>query len=733
MRRIRRRKIQFAVQEQIPELQRVEQYIHMGDFGKALREIEKLEKKGGLDEDGQLRSQILKTLVIIESGQPDTGLEQAEKVFIESEKTGSALTIIDALVSKATALFYLSKLTESLKVINDAENILTTLVKDHVEFAKRESALKLLQGRVYRRTGDFDLALEFLEKCLSTRMGLGIVYATGDPLNEIGIIYAQKGQFDFALSYLQQALKVFEDAGNKAQIVKIRNNVGMIYSNTGDLDQALEFYEKALAISEELENKRFISAISLNIGRIFAGRGELNLALDYYQRCLGIFEEQESKAEEAICLNNIGTVYETKGELDQALDAYQRALAITETLNMKQELAVSLNNIASIHREKGDYEAANRNYLRSLEIFEEIGNKYDMSETLANLIRVAVYQGTAEDGEPYLEKLKQISGEEDNKIIDLICRLSNATLLRTSDRMVKRAEAQQIFQQIAEEEIIHFGVTSEAMFNLCELLYMELETSGSEEALKELKSLLDHLLTIAEEQHSYPVFVEAHLLQSKTALLELDVEKARQVLTQAQQFAEEKGLQRLAMMASGEYDSLLTQISKWDSLIKSEASMQERLQLARLEQMVTGLIRKQEVEVAERPPEEPVMLLILAESGLTMFSQTFGDDSQLDDQLVGGFLTAVTGFGAEVFSGSGAIDRIQYQDYTVASKTISSMMFCYMFKGQSYSALQKLDQFMDVIQENSPIWDGLARTLTTGQTLDDPEEASLGAIISEIF
>ncbi|MFW9915126.1 MAG: tetratricopeptide repeat protein, partial [Candidatus Thorarchaeota archaeon] len=546
-------------------------------------------------------------------------------------------------------------------------------------------------------------------------------------------IYAQKGQNDFALQYLLQALKVFEDARNKTQIVKIRNNIGMIYSGTGDLDQALEFYEKALAISEELENKRIISVISMNIGRIFGGRGELNLALDYYQRCLGIFEELDSKAEEAICLNNIGTVYENKGELDQALDAYQRALTIAEALNMKQERATSLNNIASIHRERGEYDAAKRNYLRSMEIFEEIGNKLDLSESLANLIRIAVYQGAPGASEPYLERLQQISNEEKNKFVDQIYRLSKAILLRTSDRMVKRAEAQQILQQIAEEEIIHFPVTAEAMFNLCELLYMELEGSGSEEALKELKSLLEHLLKIAEEQHSYAVFVEAHLLQSKTALLELDVEKARQVLTQAQQFAEDKGLQRLAMLASGEFDSLLTQISKWDNLIKSEASMQERLQLVQLEKMVTGLIRKQEVEFAERPPEEPVMLLIMAQSGLTLYSQSFEEDQQMDDQLIGGFLTAVTSFGTEVFSGSGAIDRIQYQEYTVASKILESMMFCYMFKGQSYSALQKLDQFMEEIQTISPVWGGLTRALRTGQTLDEPEEMQLGEMITGIF
>ena len=118
------------------------------------------------------------------------------------------------------------------------------------------------------------------------------------------------------------------------------------------------------------------------------------------------------------------------------------------------------------------------------------------------------------------------------------------------------------------------------------------------------------MLNFAEDQHNYSLFVETHLLQSKTALLELDVEKAKQLLAQAQQIAEEKGLVRLAMMASGEYDSLLEQVSKWDSFIDSEVSMKERLELTRLENMVTRLIHKRTGDIPAAQPEEPVMLLI---------------------------------------------------------------------------------------------------------------------------
>ncbi|MFX0125857.1 MAG: tetratricopeptide repeat protein [Candidatus Hodarchaeota archaeon] len=627
----------------------------------------------------------------------------------------------------------MGKFNNTTRDIGEAEELLTTVVEDPLEFKKRDSTLKLIKGKVYVMTGEFDPALELLQDSSAMRLELGNVFATAEPLNEIGILYAQKGELDQALSHLKQSLKIYKDARNRGQMVKIRNNIAMIYSMQGEHDLALESYQKALTLGEKIGNKRFIAVISMNMGLIYFDRGELNSALDYYQKSLTVLEELENKADIAKCLNNIGRVYETRGELDQALDFYQRSLTINEELNVKQEIATGLHNIGKIYHERGDFESASTHFEQSLQMNKKLGNTLDISETLSNLIHLAVIQKDFDTAQSRLDELQKINEKEKNKVIDQSYRLSKAVILRESDRVVKRAEAQQIFQQISEEEIINLDTTAEAMFNLCELLLLELQTSGSEEALNELKTILHKMLNFAEDQHNYSLFVETHLLQSKTALLELDVEKAKQLLAQAQQIAEEKGLVRLAMMASGEFDSLLDQISKWDSFIDSEVSMKERLELTRLENMVTRLIHKRTADIPIAQPEEPVMLLILSKTGLSLFSRSFGEESRVDDQLVGGFLTALTSFGSEIFSESGAIDRIMYEEYTVALRGADPLVFCYMFKGQSYTALQKLDQVLAEVRDTSSIWNGLLGTLDTGDILNTTETGKLENIINGIY
>ena len=54
----------------------------------------------------------------------------------------------------------------------------------------------------------------------------------------------------------------------------------------------------------------------------------------------------------------------------------------------------------------------------------------------------------------------------------------------------------------------------------------------------------------------------------------------------------------------------------------------------------------------EQGVEEPVMVLIIDRSGLTLYSYSFNLDKHFNEQLIGGYLSALYAFGNEVFSKS---------------------------------------------------------------------------------
>jgi DNA-binding MarR family transcriptional regulator len=54
----------------------------------------------------------------------------------------------------------------------------------------------------------------------------------------------------------------------------------------------------------------------------------------------------------------------------------------------------------------------------------------------------------------------------------------------------------------------------------------------------------------------------------------------------------------------------------------------------------------------------------------------------------------------------GSIERIIHQDYTILIKAVGEFLFCYVIRGHTYSAIQRLDTFVDTVRA-STMWNEL--------------------------
>jgi hypothetical protein len=77
------------------------------------------------------------------------------------------------------------------------------------------------------------------------------------------------------------------------------------------------------------------------------------------------------------------------------------------------------------------------------------------------------------------------------------------------------------------------SLTVTAMIHLCDLLLYELKVSGEDGLFGEIVDLVSRLLEIAKEHSSHSLLAETCLLQSKLALIELDMGRSRTLLTEA--------------------------------------------------------------------------------------------------------------------------------------------------------------------------------------------------------
>jgi hypothetical protein len=180
-------------------------------------------------------------------------------------------------------------------------------------------------------------------------------------------------------------------------------------------------------------------------------------------------------------------------------------------------------------------------------------------------------------------------------------------MLKASSRFRDKVKAEEIFKQFIEEAIFDFNYTFKAIINLCDLYLFELRITNDQEVLDDIKPLITRLEEIAEYSHSYRVLAETYLFHAKLALIALNVKEAQRFLTQAQQIAERRGYNKLAMKISDEHKDLIKHLDTWVKLKETGAPMADRVELARLDEQIEGMTHKR-IKLTAQITEEKVSI-----------------------------------------------------------------------------------------------------------------------------
>jgi len=304
-------------------------------------------------------------------------------------------------------------------------------------------------------------------------------------------------------------------------------------------------------------------------------------------------------------------------------------------------------------------------------------------------------------------------------------------ILRDDAKYPHFASRPDIFKRILEDESTTYEIQISALPNLCDLLLMEYRLDNDSEIFAELNHYIAKLSTIAEKQHSYIVFCETFLLQARLALLNFDVKSARLFLTQAQKIAESYSMKRLAMKISFEHDELLKQLDTWENLKESNSPMPERLKLAGLDEQMQRMIKKRQIDVPELSDEEPVLLLIVSEGGIPFFSQSFIEDKAFEDHLFGGFFTTLNSFISDKFEEG--LDRASFGKHTLLMNSITPFLLCYVYKGQSYTAQNRMNLFINKLKSNKKVWKSFENSYRMNKKIKIDDIPELEPLISKIF
>ncbi|MHA2268770.1 MAG: tetratricopeptide repeat protein [Promethearchaeota archaeon] len=665
------------------ELAQAEQLIFIGKGKEALELITTFEKKNDLTREEQLSSLILKGRIGLYT---EFVGEAAYKMSIE---LGRDYECVEALILQAFENLWNSRFDKAKDLITEAENLFNSLNdKPSLKISKLKAYLLDAESYIYLLTNDYAKGLKSATQCL----------------------------------------RLWKKLGNKAGIISMQLLFGYTHMLLGQYDVALDYGFKCLNLSEELNFQMRIAGSFTLIAGVNLYGGNIEQSLKYCKKALSI--KEISDRDRLMISILLGRIYQVKGELDRSIRHLKQAIPLAEEINNIDQLTMILSAIGDGYKIKNDYENAEKYLTRSLALSQKIGYIFEIGNHLFELFTLNYENNFYDKAKPYVEQLKELANQTQSKLNKQAYFLANALMLKASNRRRNRAEAEKLLYQVVEDKILYPTTFHYSIIALCDLLLEELSFYNNPEILEEINSLISRLLDYAEKQHSYRFLAEGKLLQAKVALIEMKMESAKKFMTEAQRIAEIRGLNLIAQNISSEHDILLEGEKDWENLKKEDAPMSERIKLASVDRVVGRLSKNREIQPPELVEEEPILLLIMDNSGSTYFNHPFIANWDHSD-LFSSFMSAFNTFIDEIFSKS--IDRIRVGENTILINPVETFLACYVIKGQSYLALQKLTRFTKAIRKNAEIWKALNKSVKTSEMLEPDKPSALKSVINEIF
>jgi tetratricopeptide (TPR) repeat protein len=469
--------------------------------------------------------------------------------------------------------------------------------------------------------------------------------------------------------------------------------------------------------------------------------GELDKALDLLSNSLSICKRNDRLVFLIPrILMVLGATYGNKGDVNNASVHYKRSLELLKGSSMGSKVIYESSSlgIGNMHYRRGDFDSAIKQYKKLLEEWF-VGSPLLPSYCYSNLIQALLDNESYELAKDILHDYSQFLETRESPATLVGYKISKVRILKTSSRIRDRAEAERILKELIDEfdtndknkALVYSSMQGNMiLIELCDFYLKELKSTNDLDILNDIQPLISKLLKESERTNSFWLQAQTNMLQGKLSLLQMNIGDARRHLTQAQRTAEEHGIQLLAQEISSEHDRLLEILDDWQNLERKKATVSERINLAALDDTVVYMQGRRALNPPEIVDEDSILLLIMDRAGVSYFNHPFVDNWDFDD-LFSSFMSAFNTFSSEIFDKS--IDRIKIDENVILINPVEQFLVCYVIKGQSYPALQKLNRFSDAIKWKPDIWEALNKAVHTSEVLELNNPVSLGEIVNEIF
>ncbi|MHA2029442.1 MAG: tetratricopeptide repeat protein, partial [Candidatus Kariarchaeaceae archaeon] len=350
-----------------------------------------------------------------------------------------------------------------------------------------------------------------------------------------------KGLFDDATPIIVNLLQ------SEVPIVKIDaiRQQSLIHWSLGELLQSSGSINKAYNLLSQLDRNnpddQSVRAHVLHMyGTVCQNMGQLDDSLNYLTDSLKISEELGNRHRIAATLANLAIVYSYKGNQEKTLENYLNALTLLQDLGKQGDEALVLGLLGETYWELGEQSVAIDYKIKSLDILRELKNNYRTADALQVVINFLVIYDRLDNAKMYFAELVDINNSSNAQNINFMTRFCEGLILKFSPRVKQKIIAQEIFEELLEEEL-DFEMRSEILLHLSDLLIDELRTYSEPAVLLELNKLNTQIYQMAKSQNNQYLAVEALILKAKMEIISTNFTEADKLFEDASVLADKHG------------------------------------------------------------------------------------------------------------------------------------------------------------------------------------------------
>lgn len=290
------------------------------------------------------------------------------------------------------------KYKEGLNECSKAFDILSRLdIAEKGKVAVEKATILMWMGQDNEAADSCNEAIRLFEKCMGAKDDFALVY------HRLGTIYLDEGEFDLALEYLNKSLRIREETNNVEGVSASCNNMGEVYRNLGMFDKALDLYEKGLKIDIKIGDNRGISVIYSSLGDRALDMGEYEKSIHFYIKSTEICDRIGNRY--GTSWNSCGTAeaYLKKGDLENAEYWCIKGRIIANDIGSNEVVGWSLKVEGMINAKKSHFEIAEQKFKQSITVFEKAGMKGEQGKACYEYGLMLIDKGDKDKAKKWLD------------------------------------------------------------------------------------------------------------------------------------------------------------------------------------------------------------------------------------------------------------------------------------------------------------------------------------------